>query len=46
MPLHEYVYEPEPPDGFAVHVTGLPTYTLEGAAEHELATGFVTVTVA
>ncbi len=45
VPLHEYVYEPVPPEGTAVHVAELSTYILVGETEHDPETGAsITVT--
>ena len=35
VPLHEYVYEPLPPEGVAVHVVDCPIKVEEGDALHE-----------
>ena len=45
VPLHEYVYEPSPPEAEAVQVTLVPVETLVGDTEQEAVTGgFDTVT--
>ena len=45
VPLHEYVYEPPPPEAEAVQVTVVPVETLVGDTEQEAVTGgFDTVT--